>query len=199
MEIRSDARLVVRSLVAGPLDNNVWLAACAATKAAVIIDAADEPLRILDAVKPFRVQAVLTTHSHPDHHAAATAVCEALGVPFRIHLLDAPAAGIHPFDPIGDGEEIRVGAVTLRAIHTPGHTPGSTCFLGDDLLFSGDTLFPGGPGATTGADAFGEIMTSLERRLFTLPDETRVLPGHGDPTTIGAERPSVAEWWRRGY
>lgn len=199
MEIQSGPRLVVRSLVAGPLDNNVWIVACAATQAAVIIDAADEPLRIIEAVEPFRVQAVLTTHSHPDHHGAAPAVCDALGVPFRIHPLDAPATAIQRFDAIGDGEEIEIGAVSLRAVHTPGHTPGSMCFLGEGLLFSGDTLFPGGPGATTGPEAFREIMTSLERHLFTLPDETSVLPGHGAPTTIGAQRPAVAEWWRRGY
>jgi glyoxylase-like metal-dependent hydrolase (beta-lactamase superfamily II) len=108
-------------------------------------------------------------------------------------------AGVEPWDPIEPGEVIRFGAVSLTALHTPGHTPGSVCFLAGGTLFSGDTLFPGGPGATADPGQFAEIMASLERSLFTLPDRTRVLPGHGAPTTIGEERPSVPEWWRRGY
>jgi len=200
METHVDTdRLIVHSLVAGPLENNVWVIACPSTGDAVIIDAADDAARILEAVVPYRVQAVLTTHSHADHIGAAAEVCETLGIPFRINQLDAPAAGIAPFDPIGHDEEITCGEVTLHAIHTPGHTPGSTCFTVDGLLFSGDTLFPGGPGATTDPQRFEEIMNSLEQHLFTLPNRTRVLPGHGAPTTIGEERPSVAEWWRRGY
>ena len=189
----------VHRLVAGPLENNVYIVVCKATGEAVIIDAADDAGRIIDKAAPFRVQAVLTTHSHADHIGAATAVRDALGVPFCIHPADAPATGITPFDPISHGEQIRFGDLTMEAIHTPGHTPGSTCFLLEDLLFSGDTLFPGGPGATTDPARFHEVMTSLEQHLFTLPDETRVLPGHGLATTIGAERPSLPEWWRRGY
>jgi glyoxylase-like metal-dependent hydrolase (beta-lactamase superfamily II) len=122
-----------------------------------------------------------------------------LGIPIRIHPADAVPAGLAEFAPIAPEEIIEVGDLRLRAIHTPGHTPGSTCFLLDDLLFSGDTLFPGGPGATHSPDQFAEIMGSLERHLFALPDETRVLPGHGLDTTIGAERPSLPEWRRRGY
>ncbi len=91
------------------------------------------------------------------------------------------------------------GGLAMEAIHTPGHTPGSTCFLLEDILFSGDTLFPGGPGATADPELFREVMDGLEKRLFTLPDETRVLPGHGLATTIGTERPSLPEWRRRGY
>ena len=191
--------LIVRSLVVGPLENNVWVVASPATGDAVIIDAADESDRILEAVQPYRVQAILTTHSHADHIGAAVAVGCALSIPFRIHPMDAPAAGIVPFDPIDHGEEMPVGDVMLRAVHTPGHTPGSTCFVTGGMVFSGDTLFPGGPGATADPLKFEEIMISLERHLFSLPDETLVLPGHGASTTIGKERPAVAEWWRRGY
>ncbi|MCJ7725739.1 MAG: MBL fold metallo-hydrolase, partial [Acidimicrobiia bacterium] len=115
MEIHRADGLLVLSLVAGPLENNVWVVACTASGTAVVIDAADEPRRILEAVAPFRVEAVLTTHSHPDHLAAANAVCKALDVPFRIHPLDAIAAGIHPFDPIGHDEQIEIGEVALRA------------------------------------------------------------------------------------
>jgi len=190
---------IVHRLVAGPLENNVFIVACKAGGEAVIIDAADDADRILDAAAPYLVQAILTTHSHADHIGAAEAVCHALKAPFRIHPADAAATGISPVDPISDGEEICFGDLTMRAIHTRGHTPGSTCFLLGDLLFSGDTLFPGGPGATTDPDRFREVMTSLEQGLFTLPDTTRILPGHGPSTTIGTERPSLPEWWRRGY
>jgi len=106
---------------------------------------------------------------------------------------------IASLQPIVDGERIEVGEATLTTIHTPGHTPGSVCFATGSTLFSGDTLFPGGPGATADPERFREIMTSLETRLFTLPDDTRILPGHGRSTTIGEERPSVPEWWDRGY
>jgi glyoxylase-like metal-dependent hydrolase (beta-lactamase superfamily II) len=194
-----DRGLVITTLVTGHLENNVWIASCPLTDEAVIIDAADEADRILAAVRGFRVTAVLTTHGHADHHGAAPAVCEALDVPFRIHSLDAPMAGIEPFLPIVDGERIEVGEEVLTAMHTLGHTPGSVCFTTGSTLFSGDTLFPGGPGATADPERFEEIMTSLETHLFTLPDDTRVLPGHGRSTTIGEERPSVPEWWDRGY
>jgi len=194
-----DGAMIVHRLVAGPLENNVFIVACKAGGEAVIIDAADDADRILDAAAPYLVRAVLTTHSHADHIGAAAAVCRALGAPFRIHPADAAATGISPFDPISDGEQIRFGDLTMEAIHTPGHTPGSICFLLGNVLFSGDTLFPGGPGATADPGRFREVMTSLEQHLFTLPDDTRVLPGHGLATTIGTERPSLPEWWRRGY
>ena len=199
METIDTGTALVRGLVAGPLENNVYIVVCKATGDAVIVDAADDADRIIEEAAPYRVQAILTTHSHADHIAAATAVRDTLGVPFCIHPADAPATGIAPFDPISNGEQIRFGDLAIEAIHTPGHTPGSTCFLLEDILFSGDTLFPGGPGATGDPERFHEVMTSLEHHLFTLPDETRVLPGHGLGTTIGAERPSLPEWWRRGY
>ena len=193
------AGLTVERVIVGPLENNTWIAACEQTGEAVIIDAADEAGRILEAAAGYRVGAILTTHGHADHVQAVAQVRSALDIPYRIHPLDAPAAGISPFDPISEGEHIAVGRASLTAVHTPGHTPGSTCFVAGPLLFSGDTLFPGGPGATADPDRFAEIMTSLQERLFALPDDTAVLPGHGAPTTIGDERPSVPEWWRRGW
>jgi glyoxylase-like metal-dependent hydrolase (beta-lactamase superfamily II) len=194
-----DERITIETLVAGPLENNVYVVSCLRTGRAVIVDAADEADRIVDAAAGLQVAAILTTHGHADHVGAAAVVSDAVGAPVRIHPADAAMAGLSRFEPIEPEEVIDVGELQMRAIHTPGHTPGSTCFLLGDLLFSGDTLFPGGPGATTDPDRFAEIMTSLERRLFVLPDDTRVLPGHGLDTTIGAERPSLPEWRRRGY
>ena len=191
--------LLVRSLVAGPMENNVYLAACPATGRAVLIDPADEAERILEAAAGSTVEAILLTHGHHDHLGAASAVSRALALPVRLHPADAVLAGLPGSLPLTDGEEIRFGTARLEVRHTPGHTPGSICFLSEGTLFSGDTLFPDGPGATVGPAAFAEVMASLRRRLFTLPDDTVVLPGHGPATTIGAERPSLDEWERRGW
>jgi glyoxylase-like metal-dependent hydrolase (beta-lactamase superfamily II) len=194
-----DGTLGVRKLCVGPLENNVYIVACDRTHQAVIIDAADEPERVLAAAVGLDVQAILTTHRHADHHGAVEEVRQTLGVPFRIHADDA-VEGVPPVEtPIADGEIISFGNVSLQAIHTPGHTPGSTCFFGHGLLFSGDTLFPGGPGATNRSEDFTTIMRSLRERLFTLSDDTVVLPGHGPDTTIGAERPHLPEWEQRGW
>jgi glyoxylase-like metal-dependent hydrolase (beta-lactamase superfamily II) len=192
-------QLRIGRLVVGPLDNNVFIVADP-TGRAVIIDAADEAERILEFVSGLTVTAVLATHGHADHLQALEAVTTRLGVPVRLHADDGPLARITDAVPIGDGEMIEVGDLHLETIHTPGHTPGSTCFRLGSHLFSGDTLFPGGPGATRfpGSD-FDQIMASLETRLFILPDATNVYPGHGAFTTIGAERASIPEWRARRW
>ena len=191
--------LLVRSLVAGPSENNVYLVACRETRRAVLIDPAADAARILQAAAGLTVEAILLTHGHHDHLGAAVEVSRALALPLRLHPADATLAGLPGVLPLADGDQIRCGTVTLEVRHTPGHTPGSVCLLSGSTLFSGDTLFPGGPGATAGPAAFGEVMASLRRRLFILPDDTVVLPGHGPATTIGAERPSLNEWERRGW
>jgi glyoxylase-like metal-dependent hydrolase (beta-lactamase superfamily II) len=190
--------LAVSKLSVGPYNNNVYIVAD--EREAVIIDAADEPDRILAACAGLSVKAILTTHGHFDHHGAVTAVQAALGVPFLMHPADRAVARRSPDEPLADGQEISVGEANIHVVHTPGHTPGSVCFVVEPFLLSGDTLFPGGPGATQWEySSFSQIMDSLKRRLFTLPDPTVVYPGHGDETTIGAERPSVPLWQARGW
>jgi len=198
-ETTPDRRLVVRSLVVGPLENNVHLAACASSARAVLIDPAAEPERILEAAFGLTVEAILLTHGHPDHIGAVRRLQPAWEIPVCLHPADAGLAGLAGTLPLADGEQIRFGSLALEVRHTPGHTPGSVCFYAEGCLFSGDTLFPGGPGATPDRAAFGAVMASLRTRLFTLPDPTRVLPGHGPETTIGAERPFLDEWEKRGW
>ena len=193
-----DHHLRIRVFAVGPLETNVYVVADPAGRA-VIIDAADDEARILDEVSDVTPVAVLTTHGHWDHVGAAN-VAGTLGIPWRIHAADAPLAGRSPDEELTDGERIEVGELDLTVHHTPGHSPGSVCFTAPGHLFSGDTLFPGGPGATRGPGAdFPTIMRSLRERLFVLPDETVVHPGHGAPTTIGTERPSLPEWEARGW
>ena len=198
--VRDDEAVRVAKLSVGPLDNNAYIVACAATGAAVVVDAAAEAGRILDACSGLDVQMVLTTHGHHDHIGALDEVKDTLGVPWLLHLDDVDIAGRRPDEPIAHGDEFEVGEIVLHAIHTPGHTPGSVSFAVEPTLFSGDTLFPGGPGATRWEySSFGQIMDAIEDRLFPLGDHTVVHPGHGGSTTIGDERPSAAAWRRRGW
>ena len=184
----------------GPFENNVFVVRCKGTGEAVIIDAANEHDLLLEVSRATGVRRVLTTHGHWDHIQAVTALRDA-GI--DIGIADADAKMLPAYDfVIPDDEAIAVGDVRLRTIHNPGHTPGSMSFrlVGHPILFSGDTLFPGGPGTTANAEGnFAQIIESIDRRLFTLPPDLLVLPGHGLDTTIGTERPHLQEWIDRGW
>jgi glyoxylase-like metal-dependent hydrolase (beta-lactamase superfamily II) len=178
----------------------VFVLRCKGTGEAAIIDAANEHELLLEVSRATGVRRVLTTHGHFDHIQAVSAMRDA-GIDVGIGTADASMLPAYDFT-IPDDEVLTVGDLRLRTIHNPGHTPGSTSFLleGHPILFSGDTLFPGGPGNTKlpGSD-FGQIIESIDRRLFTLPADLLVLPGHGLDTTIGTERPHLQEWIDRGW
>lgn len=186
----------------GPMDNNAYLLVQGGE--ALLIDAANDSDRIVQEVEEAGVQVVtiMTTHGHHDHWQALEAVTKATGAEVVFHSADADMIPADADRHVGDGEALRFGDASVRLIHNPGHTPGSTSILlGETHLFSGDTLFPGGPGNTFGNDkAFATIMDSLEQRIFgALGDDVWVYPGHGDDTTLGAERPHLDEWRERGW
>ena len=198
----ADGNVEVHKVVVGPYDNNVFVIRCRRSGEAVLIDAANEHQRLLELCRRLGVRRVLETHGHWDHIQAVPALREA-GYEVAVTSADAPKLAEVGYDVLLDeAEVIEVGRLRLDAIRNPGHTPGSISFRlgGTPLLFTGDTLFPGGPGATSFPDAdFATIIDSIERRLFTFPDDTVVLPGHGADTTIGAERPHLDEWVERGW
>lgn len=197
----SDARAEIHQVVVGPMANNVYVLRCRETGDAVLLDAANEHERLLDLCTTLGVREVLETHGHWDH---IQAVPELRDAGYSVHVTAEDAGMLPSYDELlADDEAIEVGRLRLHTIHTPGHTPGSMCFRLDHapVLFSGDTLFPGGPGNATfeGGD-FPTIITSIEDRLFRpLAADTIVLPGHGDSTTIGTEAPHLQEWVDRGW
>jgi glyoxylase-like metal-dependent hydrolase (beta-lactamase superfamily II) len=198
----SNADVEVHKVVVGPIDNNVFVIRCRATGDAVLLDAANEHEQLLELCRSLGVRRVLETHGHWDHIQAVPAMRDA-GYEVAVTAADAPMLHDVGYDVlIDDAEVIEFGRLRLDAIHNPGHTPGSISFalVGTPLLFTGDTLFPGGPGNTSfeGGD-FDTIIDSISTKLFTFPDDTIVLPGHGDDTTIGTERPHLDEWVERGW
>lgn len=198
--------LTVTKVSVGPYDNNAYLLVCNSTGETLLIDAANEPERLgeLVASGTDRLSTLVTTHRHPDHWQALTEVVDAYRPETIAHPLDAPELPIPPATLVEHGHTIRVGEVTLDVIHLRGHTPGSIALLyrdgADPHLFTGDCLFPGGVGRTTTPEEFTSLIGDLEERVFgVLPDETWIYPGHGDDTTLGAERPHLAEWRERGW
>lgn len=195
-----DHQAEIHKVVVGPVANNVFVLRCKQTGDAVLLDAANEHDLLLDLCRTLGVREVIETHGHWDHIQAVPQLRDA---GYSVKVTTQDAAMLPSYDEIiEDDSVIEVGRLELHTIHTPGHTPGSMCFRveGSPVLFSGDTLFPGGPGATgyDGGD-FDAIINSIDRRLFTLDPTTLVLPGHGDDTTIGSERPALDDWVARGW
>jgi glyoxylase-like metal-dependent hydrolase (beta-lactamase superfamily II) len=196
----SDEQAEIHKVVVGPFENNVFILRCRQTGDAVLLDAANEHELLLDLCRTLGVRRVLETHGHFDHIQAVPQVRDA---GYRVAITADDAAMLPSYDDVLEDESvIEVGRLRLHTIHTPGHTPGSMCFRleGSPILFSGDTLFPGGPGNTFGNEAaFDQIIEQIDRKLFTLPPDLLVLPGHGLDTTVGTERPHLDEWIERRW
>ena len=195
-----DPQVEITRLVVGPLDNNVFVVRCRETGESALLDAANEYEKLLELCRRLDVRQVLETHGHWDHIQAVPAVRDA---GYLVGVTAEDSAMLPSYDfVLEDDTVIPVGRLRLRTILTPGHTPGSMCFAveGSPVLFSGDTLFPGGPGATRwDYSDFPAIIRSIDRLLSALPPETLVLPGHGADTTIGTEGPHLQEWADRGW
>ncbi len=187
------------------MDNNAYLLRCTGTGDQLLIDAANEPDRLLDLIGDGGLTTVVTTHRHADHWQALAAVVAATGATSLAHPADAPELPV-PTSTVDEGDTVRVGDCDLEVIHLVGHTPGSIALLyrdraGPPRLFTGDSLFPGGVGNTEGDPTrFASLYRDVTTKLFDrLPDETVFHPGHGADSTLGAERPSLREWKERGW
>jgi glyoxylase-like metal-dependent hydrolase (beta-lactamase superfamily II) len=204
--VRELPELVITKVAVGPMDNNAYLLRCRQTDEQVLIDAADEPDTLLRVVGDGGLRRVITTHQHADHWQALPAVISATSAVTVAGADDADELPIETAERVSDGDRVAVGQSELEVVHLVGHTPGSIALLYDDPegtphVFSGDSLFPGGVGNTHGsADDFASLFHDVSTKLFDrLPDETWVYPGHGDDTTLGAERPHLPEWEARGW
>ncbi|MBA2738242.1 MAG: MBL fold metallo-hydrolase [Nocardioidaceae bacterium] len=204
-DVRELPELVVTKVAVGPMDNNCYLLRCRRTGEQLLIDAAEEPGRLLELIGQSGLATVVTTHRHADHWQALAPVVEHTGATCVAGRADAAHLPVAVDRELDDGDEVPVGSCALRVMRLVGHTPGSVALVYDDPAghphaFTGDSLFPGGPGRTTRSEDFNSLMRDLESKVFgRLPDETWVYPGHGADTTLGAERPHLAEWRARGW
>lgn len=205
-DTRQAGDLVISKVTVGPMDNDSYLLRCTDTGSQLLIDAAADAPTLLALAGDGGLETVVTTHRHFDHVGALAEVVEATGATTAAGRNDAEGIPVPTDRPLADGDVVRVGTCELEVIELVGHTPGAIALLyrGDPErphLFTGDCLFPDGPGNTFGdAAAFTQLMDDLESKVFDrLPDETWIYPGHGADTTLGAERPNLAEWRARGW
>jgi glyoxylase-like metal-dependent hydrolase (beta-lactamase superfamily II) len=203
-DVRELPALSITKISVGPMDNNAYLLRCAGTGERLLIDAANEPRRLLELIGTDGLSTVVTTHRHGDHWQALTEVVEATGARSLAHSADAGELPVAS-ETLEDGDTVRVGDATLEVIHLVGHTPGSIALLyrdpsGTPHLFTGDSLFPGGVGRTTSPEDFTSLVNDVEHKLFDrLPDETWFYPGHGNDSTLGEQRSALPEWRARGW
>ncbi|MCT7659950.1 MBL fold metallo-hydrolase [Mycobacterium deserti] len=191
----------------GPMDNNAYLVTCSQTGQTLLIDAANDAEILLELIDKYAptLSLIVTSHQHPDHWLALEQVAKATGVPTAAHQLDSDPLPVKPDRTLAHGDTVEIGELSLDVIHLRGHTPGSVALAldgADDTthLFTGDCLFPGGVGKTWEEGDFDKLLDDVTSRVFDVyGDATAVYPGHGDDTTLGAERPHLSEWRERGW
>lgn len=182
-----------------PFGTNTYIISCCDSRKAVLIDAPGGADLIAEKFKDTEIQFILMTHGHGDHTVALEELHKTVQAPLAVHEGDASMLPIKADHLLKDGDLFQCGSDNMEVIHVPGHTPGSLCFKIGKYLISGDTLFPGGPGKTGSQKDFKTILASIKDKLLALPDETVVLPGHGNPTTIGEERKQIEEFMNKDY
>ena len=197
--VERDDRIQIEKLELAPFGTNAYIIVCRATGDSVLVDAPGEANRIVEQLKGTNPRYILMTHGHMDHVGALSELKSMLGIPIAAHQSDAGSLPSPPDIQLNDGDEIFFGTVRLKVFHTPGHTPGSVCFLTGQYLISGDTIFPGGPGRTNTPGALAQIIDSITRKIFVLPDDTRVHPGHGGSTVLKKEKEEFAVFSSRPH
>jgi len=197
--VAKDDALQIERLELGPFGTNAYIVVCQKTRDSVLIDTPSEASIILDRLKGTNPKYILLTHNHRDHLGALAELHSRLKVPLAAHALDAPDLPSPPEMLLSDGDTVPSGNLKLEVLHTPGHTPGSLCFKVGRYLISGDTIFPGGPGATKSPDVFRQIIKSITEKIFILPDDTPIYPGHGNSTVLKKERDEFAAFSSRPH
>lgn len=182
-----------------PFGTNAYVVVCRTTGDSVLVDAPGEAPRIEESLKGTNPTYILLTHGHIDHIGALSELKSRLQVPIAAHASDTGSLASQPDILLNDGDEVAFGNVKLKVLHTPGHTPGSLCFLTDRYLLSGDTIFPGGPGRTNTPRDLEQIIDSITGKIFVLPDDTRIHPGHGDSTVLKKEKEEFAVFSSRPH
>jgi glyoxylase-like metal-dependent hydrolase (beta-lactamase superfamily II) len=206
-DVRELPEVLIAKLAVGRMDNNAYLIRCTATGEALLIDAANEPDRLVEFVRTGGepAGAILTTHQHADHWQGLAAVVARTGARTLAGAPDAAGIPVPTDRVLHHGDSVHVGDLELRAIHLRGHTPGSIALhyrdsTGRGHLFTGDSLFPGGVGKTNSPDDFSSLLGDVTERIFDVyDDDTWFYPGHGKDSTLGAERPHLDEWRQRGW
>lgn len=188
MPLFYDKEVKIYKTSCGPFDNNAYLIVSPQTGEGIIIDAPMGPGELLEEAQGTQVKAILITHNHQDHLAGLKEMVDATGAPVKAHSEDAATLPVSPNGLVKDGDVITVGTIEMKVIHTPGHTPGSICYLVGQHLFSGDTLFPGGPGRSRSPESLQQIIKSITEKLYLLPDDTFLLPGHGENSILGVSK-----------
>jgi glyoxylase-like metal-dependent hydrolase (beta-lactamase superfamily II) len=182
-----------------PFGTNAYILTCKQTGESVLIDAPGNADLIENKLKGKKVLYILITHGHMDHVMALEELSGTLQAPVAVHSGDAGGLPVEPEKLLVDGDVLDCGRLKIEVLHAPGHTPGSVCLKTGDILISGDTLFPGGPGKTGSPESFASVIASIKSKILTLPDETIIIPGHGASTTVGTERPAIEAFLNRGY
>ena len=199
MPLHYDGEIRINKINMGPYNNNGYIVICPETNEGIIIDTPAEPEKLLDQIGDTRIRAVLITHKHQDHLLGFQEITSTVDAPVGVGANDADGLPRSPERELKDGDVVRFGNRAIQVLDTPGHTEGAACYLIGKHLFSGDTLFPGGPGKTRSPEALSQVIGSITSKLLTLPDDTAVYPGHGDDTTIGEARQQYGVFASRSH
>ena len=199
MALHYDGEVKITKVNMGPYDNNGYILSCPETNEGIIVDTPAEPEKLLAAIGDIKITSILITHKHQDHLLGFDEITGKIGAPVGIGENDIDGLPRTPDIVLKEGTVIKFGNRELRILDTPGHTEGGTCFLVGNHLFSGDTLFPGGPGRTRSPEALRQVIDSITRKLLVLPDDTAVYPGHGLDTTIGHAREEYQDFSSRSH